>query len=299
MCLVSLVIPTYNRADRVLMAIKSVFHQSFKDFELIIIDDASSDNTNEVVTNLHDPRIVYIRHERNKGAPVARNKGIKNAKGKYIALLDDDDEWLPEKLESQVELFERSPENVGLVYTWAKVVDEKGSLLREWRSNTRGSVLKEILKECFVPSPSVMVKRECFEKVGLFDERFPSCQDWEMWTRIATEYEFDVVEEFLVRYYKYQGPSVGGSKQAIYGYYMYFNKYQNLYIDMGMEKELSHYLGWLGYEIATKGDKGKARECFRSSFRYNKFNWKTFLRVIDYVIFNCKIIQRYLKKKPK
>src|SRR4030042_5052103 len=104
---VSIIIPTYNRAHLVMRAINSVLDQSFQDFEIIIVDDASRDNTEKMVSGIRDKRIFYIRHEKNRGGSAARNTGIKQARGEYIAFLDSDDEWLPEKLEKQLKVLEQ------------------------------------------------------------------------------------------------------------------------------------------------------------------------------------------------
>src|SRR2546429_9117536 len=119
---VSVIIPTYNRAEFLCSAITSVLNQTFHNFEIIVVDDASQDHTREVMNSLGDKRIRYIRHEKNKGVAATRNTGLVNAKGTYIAFLDDDDEWLPEKLQKQFNLLESCQNIVGVVYTGAFVV---------------------------------------------------------------------------------------------------------------------------------------------------------------------------------
>ena len=136
---VSVIIPTYNRAKLLPRAIKSVLNQTFKDFEVIIVDDGSTDNTEEVINEFqkHNKRIKYIRHEKNKGAAAARNTGIKIAQGEYIAFQDSDDEWLPNKLEKQMEIFESAPAEIGVVYTdygeWVIVEKSIYPLSKEFR----------------------------------------------------------------------------------------------------------------------------------------------------------------------
>src|SRR4030043_1337098 len=102
---VSVIIPTYNRAHLVGRSIRSVLNQTYQDLEVIVVDDGSKDNTAEIVRGITDPRIVFLKHEKNRGVSAARNTGLKAARGKYIAFQDSDDEWLPQKLEKQLELF--------------------------------------------------------------------------------------------------------------------------------------------------------------------------------------------------
>ncbi len=120
---VSVIIPIYDRSEFLCTAIASVLAQTLQDFEIIVVDDASADDTQEVVGNLDDGRIRYIRHEINKGVAATRNTGVLNSKGKYIAFLDDDDEWFPEKLKKQFDLLETRPRIVGGVYTGSLAVE--------------------------------------------------------------------------------------------------------------------------------------------------------------------------------
>src|SRR5678815_5471292 len=114
---VSVVIPTRNRAEFLRAAIQSVLNQTFQGFEIIVVDDASEDKTPEIVRTFTDTRMTYVRHDTNKGQGVTRNDGISRASGEFIALLDDDDEWLPGKLEKQIRVLDSSRSDVGLVYT--------------------------------------------------------------------------------------------------------------------------------------------------------------------------------------
>jgi glycosyltransferase involved in cell wall biosynthesis len=199
--IVSVVISTYNRQEKLERAIHSVLTQSFKEIEVIIVDNASTDNTTLKVANFKDERIVYIRHEANKGGPAARNTGIKAARAPFIAFLDDDDQWDPSKLEKQVQKMNESSSKVGLVYVGTEVFDEsKNSLIQTYKPNYRGNVSQVLLSGTILGSvSSVLVRKECFDQVGMFDESLSSCQDWDMWLRIAQNYEFEFVDEILAR----------------------------------------------------------------------------------------------------
>lgn len=198
---VSVIISTYNRAHMVGRAIRSVLGQTYRDFELIVVNDASTDHTDEVLNSFNDKRIRYVRFGENRGGPAARNTGIKMARGKYIAFLDDDDEWLPAKLEKQVEKMKDVTGEVGLIYSGSEVIaDDSNTIQRRYHPEQRGNVHKRLLLGPMVGSVSnVLVKKECFIKVGLFDESLKSCQDWDMWKRISDHYEFDFVPEILSR----------------------------------------------------------------------------------------------------
>ena len=198
---VSVIISTCNRAGLLGRAVRSVLAQSYTDYELIIVDDASIDGTEEVVRSFTDSRIVLARHGERKGGSAARNTGIKMAKGKYVAFLDDDDEWMADKLEKQVEKIKRSPDDVGVIYTGVELVGpEEDHAMRTIRPVLRGNLKDSLLRGSTIGTVSrVLARKECFEKAGLFDESLKSSQDWDMWLRIADHYSFDLVPEPLVR----------------------------------------------------------------------------------------------------
>lgn len=195
---VSVIIPTYNRAHLVGRAIRSVLNQTYQDFEIIVVDDGSTDNTEEVVKSFNDPRIRYIRHEKNRGGSAARNTGIRATYGEFIAFLDSDDEWLPEKLEKQVLIC--SDEQIGLVYTGRKVIDsQSGQVLSKIVPDKEGNVYEQLLERDFIGTcSSVMVKKEALENIKGFDETLPARQDWDCWLRIARNYKVACIREVLV-----------------------------------------------------------------------------------------------------
>lgn len=250
---VSIVIPTYKRPDYLSRLLESIARQTFQNFEVIIVDD-NSPNREEYVPVIAKYENIFkefnfLSNDTNRGAPHSRNRGIRLAKYDLIALVDDDDEWLPEKLTRQVELFRVSSENVGIVYTWTDSVNERGEVVHCYRSEIEGNALKEILKECFIPSPSVMVRKNAIEEAGLFDEAFPSCQDWDMWTRVlATGNSCAVIREVLTIYRKHQGESIGLSLKARQGYLKYYKKH----LKCAMTTSPSIFLKMI-YRLLVKG----------------------------------------------
>jgi glycosyltransferase involved in cell wall biosynthesis len=203
---VSVIIPTYNRADLLPRTIKSSLNQTFKDFELIIVDDGSTDNTKEVVEKFKkkDNRVKYIWQENSGGPASPKNKGIKASKGEYIAFLDDDDEWFPEKIEKQLEIFENSKvKNIGIVACNALDLFEDSKTTKEYKikETKEEKYLPMILNGCFIhSSSSVVVKKNTFKKVGYFDKRLKTADDWDMWIRIISKYNFDFYPHPLFKY---------------------------------------------------------------------------------------------------
>lgn len=205
--LVTAVIRTYNRAALVGRAIESVLSQTFKDFELIILDDYSQDNTSEVVRDYmsKDDRISYIRHKKNMGTGKGFNTANSAATGKYVSYLDDDDTWRAEKLEKQVEKFESCSERVGLltggIQYWNS---DTGNKLRIWIPDMKGNIYWEALGtsgDIFGPPSVVMIRKSVLEDVGLFREDMPRgcCQQY--FRRVAKKYEIDYITDIVLDYY--------------------------------------------------------------------------------------------------
>jgi glycosyltransferase involved in cell wall biosynthesis len=199
---VSVIIPAYNAMNYLPETLKSVLEQTFTDFEVLIVDDGSSDNIREWVSQVTDPRVKLLS-QKNQGASEARNTGIKNSCGEYIAFLDADDLWEPTKLAKQVSCLEENPA-VGLVYTWTALIDEQGiSTGRVFVNNAEGEVWTKLIMHNIIECGSVpMVRRCCFETVGVFDHQNLGSyvEDWDMWLRIASRYPFKVLKEPLVYY---------------------------------------------------------------------------------------------------
>lgn len=199
---VSVIIPTYNRSEFLRVAVSSALAQTLQDFEIIVVDDASEEDTGEVISQFEDKRIRLIRHERNQGVSVARNSGVVNSRGKYIAFLDDDDEWFPEKIQRQFDLLEQSPKNVGVLYTGSLAVESgSGKTLYQLVPTQKGNLFEEmLLQDSLAPTSTFFVRKDCFEKVGLFDVEFEHGEDFDMWLRIAKEFQFDYLKEPLIKF---------------------------------------------------------------------------------------------------
>lgn len=209
MPVVSVIIPTYNRRMVIERAINSVLNQTFQDFEILVIDDDSSDNTESTVNRINDKRIFYYKHAKNLGPAAARNTGLKIAKGDYFAFLDSDDEWMLNKLENQMSIFKNSNPNLGLVYV--KSVLHKRHKLRthlpyNWLQRNEGFIYQDLLKLNFIDTPATMIKKEVINEVGMFDENFQCLEDYDLFLRIAKKYEIALVnEDLLITHYSFDG----------------------------------------------------------------------------------------------
>jgi len=183
-------------------AIDSVLNQTFKDFELIVVDNYSSDDTESVVKS-YDKQIRYFKNQNNGFIGVNRNYGISKSGGEYIAFLDDDDLWLPEKLEKQVELLDSNKE-LGLVYSDSYIIDGNGDL----REHTffygmkpfRGDAFNKLFQFNFIPMLTAIIRREVLDKTGMFSTRYKIALDYDLWLRIAEYYPVDFIERPLAKY---------------------------------------------------------------------------------------------------
>jgi len=203
---ISVIIATYNRAHFVCDAIESVLNQILRDYEIIVVDDGSNDNTREALEK-YGSRISYIYQE-NKGRAEARNTGIKIARGEYIAFLDDDDIWLPNKLEKQVDYL-GSHTQIGLVHTFSEVINENGDFLeKETKERLRfyhksmkiGYTYVGMSRLSVMFLSTVMIRRACFDKIGLFAPDIPAFEDWDFYLRFSLEYRIGTITETLVKF---------------------------------------------------------------------------------------------------
>lgn len=201
--MVSVVITCYNYGAYVFFCLESVFAQTFMDYEIILVDDGSTDDSaQQIEPFLQDTRLRYIR-QKNGGQANAKNRGIKESKGAFIAFLDADDLWREDKLEKQLPLFEN--EKVGVVYSRQRFIDHEGEdagypPFRKTLLPKTGKVTAELFMDNFVPFSSSVVRKKCFENFGSFDESIAMGIDWDLWLRLSTGWQFEYVDEHLLLY---------------------------------------------------------------------------------------------------
>ena len=197
---VSVVIATYNYGHYLAGTLESVIAQTFTDYEVIVVDDGSTDDTPKVIQPyLSDPRIRYHRLE-HVGHAKARNHGLRNVLGSFVAFLDSDDLWSPTKLDRQLELFRSNP-SLGVIYSRRSAIDRDGRELGvTFPSLHRGSIVEPLLRDNFICFSSAMVRGPVLQEVGEFDESLVHSNDYDLWLRISLRYKFDYVDEKLVKY---------------------------------------------------------------------------------------------------
>lgn len=195
---VSVIIPTYNRAASIERAVRSVLEQAYKHFELIVIDDGSTDRTKEILEQFSTIKYIYCK---NGGVSKARNIGIEMAQGDWIAFLDSDDEWLPHKLEKQIAVIKEKEDTV-CVHSdeiWVR----NGVRVNQMKKHKKGGGEQFIpsLALCLISPSTVILKKEIFKKIGPFREDFPVCEDYDLWLKLTSLYSVEYVDEVLIKKY--------------------------------------------------------------------------------------------------
>lgn len=215
--LVSVIIPTYNRKDYLELTIKSILNQTFENFEIIVVDDGSPNDDNDILCKTFS-KVRYIKIDNFGGPARPRNVGIRESKGKYIAFVDDDDLWLPLKLEKQVKVLEEN-QNFGLVHNCCEVIDKNGKLKNEIVGRTKspetkhGDVSLGMIGSWTIMMPTPLVRKEVIDKTGFFNEEMtPATEDVEYWSRCSFETEFYYIDEPLVQY-RMHSNNLSGTKE--------------------------------------------------------------------------------------
>jgi len=282
---VSVVIPTYNRANIISRTINSVLNQTFQNFEIVIIDDGSSDDTEQIIKKFNDERVKYIKQQ-NSGPSNARNNGIKKAEGRYIAFLDSDDEWLPQKLEKQVCFLEKHSA-ISILGCWNSNISPDGKKFDSLMPEIKNS--KEFIKGLTlfpfhiaeIPwTSSIIARKECFYDAGFFDEDLLSREDWDMWFRIAVKFEFYCLPEILIN----RNISASGLMNTTDADIIIDNNsrfldkvFSNQYLKEEFQKYkkpayANLYLTTGNFLLYSQAKPGKARGCYFKSLKYSLNN---------------------------
>jgi len=264
---VSVILPTYNRAHLIGRAIQSVLSQTYQDFELIIVDDGSTDNTKEIVKSFNNVRIKYIKHAKNKGGSAARNTGIRAARGEYIAFQDSDDEWLPEKLEKQTAILINASPKVGIVYSDMWRIAEKRKSYWHSPTITYGILINPRTSDYQVMNigiQSTLIKRECFDKVGFFDEELPRFIDLELFIRLLKQYHFLHIKEPMVKYYATGGISSNFAALSTARKLLLENYFEDIKDD---RKFLANQYFYIGIGLCSAGELKQGKSYFLKAIK--------------------------------
>ena len=256
---ISAIIPTHNRENLIERAIKSVQNQTMKIDEIIVVSDGSTDNTNEIVKQMakKDKRIKLISYYPGHNGNYARNKGIEAATGEYIAFLDDDDEWLPEKTALTMEVFKKNPQ-IGLVYTAQYCIYYDLNIRYVTDPVSRGDQSKKVFIGTDIGTPSqVIVKKSLLEKTGPFDLKLGALQDYDLWIRCCQITEVDYVKIPCINYYNYSN-----SNQVSNNTEKYINAIN--YIRNKYDKEIKKYGSDFEKSVNSKDKIKIARRCLRN-----------------------------------
>lgn len=252
--MISVIIPTYNRSSTIKRAILSVLNQTYKDLELLIIDDCSEDNTYDIVKSINDKRVRYYKLAKNSGACYARNYGISLAKGEYIAFQDSDDEWLPDKLEQQLKAMNEAKASV--IFNKIKLSDDHGKYIKTIpRIKTSRLVThSELLNKSIVGTPSLMFKKECLGNTS-FDINLPRLQDWDFVLNLSKNNDIYFLNEVLVNSYVQTNSISKNSIKGIKALDIIFEKYK---------EELKASKAAYANYLMLKADYQEKKECLNT-----------------------------------
>jgi glycosyltransferase involved in cell wall biosynthesis len=279
--LVSVIIPTYNRAHLLARCIQSVLHQSYNNIEIIVVDDGSIDATEFVVSSFSQKNLRYIKKTDNQGPAAARNIGIMNAKGDFIAFNDSDDIWLPDKLEKEMNMFRKG---IGVVYCRLQRNINQTKLLfpNPHIKHLEGNIFHDLAKNCFVSTPTVVIRSDCIRKIGLFDEDLPIGEDWDLFIRLAREYDFAFCDEILVESSLEDDSLIKRASRneeiPIDAYQKILEKYSDVFSDE--EKSLLNFE--IGTLFAFKNEMNEARKYLIISFKQKPSLTKYFMYLLSF-----------------
>lgn len=279
--LVSVIIPTFNRAQCIKRAILSIFNQKYTDLEIIVVNDGSKDNTSEIISSLQDRRLRLICHETNKGLAAARNTGINNAEGKFITFLDDDDEWLPEKINKQLNIFEEKQEEIGLVFTNGYSEAEKRSIIN--RTNS-GIIYNPMVNKFFplriliTPPSSWMLPAKIIKSIGYFDESMHSYwDDGDFFVRLANKHPVYFLNEDLVIWHLQEKHVNMISPNLIRGKEVFLQK--NIEFLKKDKEYLFRFYRALGKDLLNL-NKYRARQYLVKALRLNPLDFSTISKIL-------------------
>jgi glycosyltransferase involved in cell wall biosynthesis len=273
---VSVIIPTFNRREYLPVALDSVLAQTYTDYEIVIIDDGSTDDTRDILAP-YEQRIRYF-YQQNSGIAAARNRGIEESRGAYLALLDSDDYWLPGKLALQVEGLEKNPQ-WGMVATRCSSISPDGRFRRHNRPGKSGWILTDLFKSNFIRTSSAMITRECLDQVGLFDTALPECEEYDLWLRIAYRYPIGFINQSLT---VYTDNPHGVSTDSLAGRHVRITVLEKEYLRECIppalyRRRMARNYHYLGRHYLRRGQRSEGKKYLRQALQRNPLDLKNLL----------------------
>ena len=278
---VSVIIPVFNRRELLARAVRSALDQTHSNLEIVVVDDGSADDIKTVLDEFDDKRITYVRHDRNRGTPAARNTGIQCAHGEYIGFLDSDDEWFKSKVERQLSDLAERGDRYQIPYHALDVLDDVSSRIVKRSTFTKqGVILHDALQRCCIGLMQMLIKKDYIVRAGGFDERFWSHDDWDLLIRLSERYEFAYTDEILARLHFHN--DVEGRISERYDKYAYdrtllHELHKGLY-----EKHRrinARYLSDLADFVAISGERRRAQRMLLKSISLDPFRLDPYLKM--------------------
>ncbi len=289
---VSVLIPSYNHERFLPHCMQSVFDQTYTDYEIVVVDDGSRDNSVQVLQSYGDRLRLYVQE--NRGTYPTLNRLVRESRGKYLAVLNSDDLWAPTKLEQQVAILDHKPE-VGLVHTGGYFIDGEGTIQPgnplgfEWPRTPSGNIIEALVRCNKIIASSVLIRRECFERLGGFREDLFGSGDWEMWFRVALHYDIAFIDEPLTMY-RVHGGNASFQHRRVYEddvkvrtetiHAHEADLWRRANSAQAMRLALAHSYACLGTEYALLGDRSSARRAYLRSLQLYPVRFKSLLRLI-------------------
>jgi len=302
---VSVILPCYNGSRWISQSIESVLAQTCKDFELIIVDDGSTDNSREIISSyLYDERVHYIYQE-NRGFSGALNRGIRESRGAFIGFIGQDDLYMPNKLQVQVKYFNEH-KDADLIHSNYCFVDSSGRIIRVRdikipRFSSKEKLIEYLFINNFIGFETALVKRRCFDKVGLFDERMVGFSDHDMWLRIAGEFNIAYIDLILVKKREHELQfSKTAVEKCLRDEFLMTSKAikQYPFLEKAVRKKLAGlYYKW-SITLLEKGVNEEAKQNFLKVIRYRPWKFKAIIAYITPTIYRF-VWERYCQSASK
>ena len=292
--LVSVIIPTYNRSEMLVQAVRSVLNQTFNDLELIVVDDGSTDNTEERITQLkkNDHRVRYLSNNKNLGSQASRNIGVQAAVGKYVALLDSDDEWLPKKLAVQINIIRKTPYPCVIHAGYRKIIHQPNDYSIDMlppKDFNEKMAYSQILTGYNPHLITIIVEKDAIQKVGGFNEAVRAYQEWELNIRLSKAYSYRFINEVLAIYHIHSEPSISKDLGlSANGYLDVITTHREEMIEVCGKKTMAMHYARAGRLFIEAGKLDQANACFKQA----RFVYPTYPKAFVYQFLGARLYQK-------